>query len=152
MTLKLRTAEECGVRFETGVPVVFEFVRNTEKAPHFGARFQQNIEPAGLYLQHACGFPQGELRKGWVRGMISFESPLVLSFSDPVDELEPLYGPHSWKAELQREFGGKRGIFISRKIVAAGYDGIVTVRQDGSTSEIVSLRSFVSPGWGRVFG
>jgi hypothetical protein len=32
-----------------------------------------------------------------------------------------------------------------------GDDGVVTVRQDVSTSEIVSLRSFVGPDWGRVF-
>ena len=150
MTLQLRVVEECGVRFETGVPVTFEFVRNTEKAPFLGSRYQQKIEPAGLYVQHACGFPEGNLRKGWVRGLITFTSPLVLSFSDPVDELEPLYGPHSWKADLQREFRAK-GRRLSSKLVAAGYDGIVTVRQDVSTSEIVSLRSFVAPDWGRVF-
>lgn len=149
MTLQLRTVEECGIRFETGAPVTFEFVRNTEKAPFLGARFQQDIEPAGLYVQHACGFPEGNLRKGWVRGLITFESPLVLSFSDPVSDLEPLYGPHSWKTELQREFGAK-GRRLSQKLVSAGYDGVVTVRH-GSTSEIVSLRSFVSPDWSRVF-
>lgn len=150
MTLRLHTVEECGVRFETGVPVTFEFVRNTEKAPFLGSRFQQDIEPAGLYVQHACGFPQGELRKGWVRGTLTLASPLVLSFSDPTNDLEPLYGPQSWKAELVREFKA-RGRVLSRKIVRAGHDGIVTVRKDGSTSEIVSLRSFVSPDWGRVF-
>lgn len=148
VTLQLRTVEECGVRFETGVPVTFEFVRNTEKAPNLGPRFQQDIEPAGFYVQHACGFSQ-DLARGWVRGVLTLESPLVLSFSDPVDALEPLYGPHSWKAELQRAFRA-RGRALSRKLVAAGYDGVVTVR-DGDTSEVVSLRSFVSPGWTSVF-
>lgn len=148
MTLQLRVVDECGVHFETGVPVVFEFVRNTEKAHNFGSRFQQDIEPAGLYMQHACGFPK-ELARGWVRGAVTFRSPLVLSFSDPVEEFEALYGPHSWKAELQRKFRAK-GRSLSRKIVAAGYDGIVTAKNRASW-EIVSLRSFVGPNWVAVF-
>lgn len=142
MSLPLRTADECSVHFETGMPVTFGFVRNTEKASNFGSRFQQDIEPAGRYMQHDCGFSE-RLSSGWIRGTQTFRSPLVLSFSEPKDELEPLYGPHSWKAELHRHFKAK-GKSLSRKILRAGFDGIVTVWSDRTTREIVALPA----GWG----
>jgi hypothetical protein len=54
--MKLATADEAGVRFETGVPVRFPFIRNTERAPRPRGhdQFQQRLEPAGVYLLHGC--------------------------------------------------------------------------------------------------
>ena len=42
----LLSVTEYGTTFAHGQPVTFTYVRNTEKAPYFGSRFQQDIEPA----------------------------------------------------------------------------------------------------------
>lgn len=134
---KLQTAitTEAGVRFETGTPVRFVFTRNTEGAPRPRRTgddpFQQRIEPAGLYILHDTA--RLDLPRRWVRGRAAFRSPLVVPWSLGSDR----YGPDNWKANLSRVFRG-RGRTLSRKILANGYDAIVTVR-DGATSEIVAL-------------
>lgn len=137
---------EYGVRFDTGVPVTFRFVRNTERAPHFGARFQQDIEPGGRYLLHNPD--PGDLPRGWETGTASFESPLVIAFSlaGDVGPDEPIYGPTSWKAQIARAFG-KGGRALSAALRVAGYDAVVTVslnrnKRNGrpvDTREIVAL-------------
>src|SRR5208337_4156198 len=43
-------AVEYGHLFETGKPVSFRYVHNTDKAPKLGARYGQDIEPAGYYV------------------------------------------------------------------------------------------------------
>jgi len=129
---------EDGVRFETGVPVTFEYMRNRERAGHFGALYQQDIEPAGRYLllrdPGATALPQ------WEFGTVSFERPLVLAFNTDADGG---YDEHSWKTQLHRAYG-KTGKSLSRALLKGGYDGIVTVQisQFGralSTREIVDL-------------
>lgn len=130
-----------GVRFETGVPVAFAFMRNTEKSQHFGAEFGQDIEPAGRYLLALYGDPR-RLPRGWEHGAISFRSPIVLQ-----RQLDRDYaGPGGWKARLSAHYGGKRGKALSRAILRDGHDGIVTVsefehagRLERDTSEIVDL-------------
>lgn len=124
-------ATEYGVYFATAEPVTFHYVRNTERAPNFGSRFQQNIEPAGRYLLH------GEKRKpprGWEQGDVTFRRPLVILFS----EGGAVYGPGSWKARLHRHYD-RRGRALSRAIRRDGYDGVVTVDGPTSTREIVDL-------------
>ena len=133
---------EDGVVFETGRPVEFDYVRGTVPAPNFGARFQQDIEPAGRYMVHVDRRNWGDPLPGQERGTHRFNRPLVLAFTlDP----ETLYGPTSWKARLRELFKAK-GKALSRKLAAAGYDGIVTVwlvRGVGShTKEIVDLTMF----------
>lgn len=129
--LKPAEATERGVYFATAEPVTFHYVRNTVPSPHFGDRFQQDIEPAGRYLLH------GERRtppRGWEQGDVTFRSPLVIRFT----EGGLIYGPGSWKARLHRHYS-KRGRALSRAIRADGYDGVVTVDGPASTSEIVDL-------------
>lgn len=137
LDLELATSDEQGIRFETGVPVTFRFVRNTEKSPNFGSRFGQDIEPAGRYLLH--NEDPGDLARGWETGVVALKSPLVLPLTgDP----SAIYGPEGWKARLSSATG-KRGRALSADLVRRGYDGIVTVDQDGYTREIVLLK----PGW-----
>lgn len=120
--------------FATGQPVTFAFVRSTEKSPNFGARYQQDIEPAGRYMLHSPHTPP----PGWERGTVTFKSPLVLAFHP--DEIA--YDAQSWKARLQQIYG-KRGIALSRALKRDGYDGIVTVALENGrpadTREIIDL-------------
>lgn len=137
LDLELATSAEQGVHFETGVPVTFRFVRNTEKSPRLGSRFGQDIEPAGRYLLH--NEDPGDLARGWETGVVTLKSPLVVPLtSDPA----AIYGPEGWKARL-RDATGKRSRALSADLIRRGYDGIVTVDQDGYTREIVLLK----PGW-----
>jgi len=132
--MQVATATEYGVHFETGVPVKFIFARNTDKSPPaaLGDRYQQRIEPAGRYLIHVKN--TRHIPREWEHGNIRFKRPLVIPFN-----LVPgnLYDDSSWKRQLELHYK-KRGRALSRAIVVDGYDGIVTVR-DGGTSEIVDL-------------
>jgi hypothetical protein len=148
---ELRTSvTEYGVHFETGVPVTFSFVRGTTPSPKPRPgqhdAYQQRLEPAGRYMVHNPD--PGRLPPGWEQGTVHFRNPLVVPLSrDP----ETIYGASSWKVELSRAFGGKRGSALSRALVRAGYDGVVTVTLDRQcrgvdTREIVDLKSFTFLG------
>lgn len=132
-SLPLAHVVEGGVRFETGVPVVFPFLRNTEPSPYLGATYQQDIEPAGRYLLHDPAPGRPPLR-GWEKGTVRLTSPLVLRATGS----ERLYDDTSWKSVLFEVFGRRSGAALSRAILRAGFDGVVTVRGD-ETLEIVDL-------------
>ena len=136
LAVDLATTDEYGVHFETGVPVTFPFIRNTEKSPHVGSTFGQDIEPHGRYLLHDYD-PKRKPPRGWHTGTITFRSPLVIALSGDPDKI---YGPAGWKARLS-DATGKRGAALSRHL-AKTYDGIVTVDETGSTSEIIDLSRF----------
>jgi hypothetical protein len=140
--LLLAEVREYGVWFSTGVPVEFGYVRNTEKSPFFGSRFQQDIEPAGTYLLHNPD--PGDLPRGWIRGIARFHSPLVMVFLASEDPTEPIYGENSWKARLHRHYRKSRAA-LSRAIKADGFDAVVTVEMHNGkpldTREIVDLSS-----------
>lgn len=128
---------EYGKLFESCRPVTFAYVRNTVPAPRptHGDRYQQKIEPAGRYLIHNPN--PGDLPRGWERGSVHFDRPLVIWFN-----LQPgeHYNETSWKAQLYAHFR-KRGRALSQAIVDSGYDGIVTVMPiTDDTREIVDLR------------
>ena len=133
--------ENSTIDFKTGQPVTFQYVRNKEKSPYFGSRFQQDIEPHGRYVIQK---EVDDVPEGWETGEITFNNPLVVPFN-----VHPggTYDDKSWKVELSRHFGGKTGRALSQAIVEAGYDGIITlgVGPDGKpdTKEIVDLRSFL---------
>lgn len=123
---------EYGVIFTHGQPVTFTYVRNTWKAPYYGSRFQQDIEPAGVYMLHNPDL--GDLPKDWIQGKITLRSPFLIPFGNGG------YDQHSWKARLSKLFKGKRGRALSRALLKAGYDGIVTVDVNKTeTKEIVKL-------------
>lgn len=128
---------ENGIRFATGTPVRFQFLRNTEKAPRT-SKFGQDIEPSGRYLTHnSYPNPQGP-PPGWETGEVAFQNPLVLAHDE-----QDLYGPKGWKARLSEAFGGLTGKSLSQAVADAGFDGIVTVKPSyGETSEIVDLSMF----------
>jgi hypothetical protein len=129
------SVNEEGIEFTTGKSVIFKFLKNTEsskKFGNFGSRFQQNIEPAGMYVVH--NESPGDLPDKWISGNMSFSNPLVIKFNLGNDFG---YNDSSWKAVLYTTFK-KHGKSLSSKLRQIGYDGIVTV-WDGSTREIVKL-------------
>lgn len=123
---------EYGKHFATGRPVRFRYVRGTEKAPNYGSRFGQDIEPAGRYLLHNPD--PGDLPPRMEAGEVAFENPLVLRLSTDGNT----YGPNGWKARLARAYKAKRKQ-LTCKLRAVGFDGIVTCDKYG-TMEIVDLR------------
>lgn len=141
--LPLMEVDEAGFRFETGVPVSFDFLRGTESAPYFGAQYQQDIEPAGRYMLLRGPWHPKEPQPGFEYGAIRFEKPLVIAFNSDPDPPK-LYNETSWKANLSRAYGNKKGRALSRALMKDGYDGIVTVGTDArgrprDTREIVDL-------------
>ncbi len=130
----MTTVNEAGVEFQTGKPVKFKFMRNTEKAPKtvLGDPYQQKIEPAGRYLLHKSN--DGPLPPKWIEGELEFKNPLVIRLNAKEGKI---YDENSWKMFLAKRFRAT-GKALSAKIKNAGYDGIVTVDKYG-TSEIVDL-------------
>lgn len=134
--LPFATAHDQGVRFETGRPVTFTYMRMNSPAGNFGSTYQQDIEPAGRYMIH--NEDPGDTG-GWEVGTQVFSSPLVLKFN-PVDDVS--YDENSWKHALHKYYGGKKRKALSRAIRADGYDGIVTVGMGPYAKEIVDLTMF----------
>lgn len=120
--------------FETGKPVTFNFIHNTESAtkifgkPKKDAPYDRGLEPSGRYISQVETLDGLHPLPGYVSGQVTFQNPLVV----------PL---ENWKKNLSAAFGNKRGKNLSKAILAAGYDGVVTV--DGKhTSEILDLTTF----------
>ena len=134
--LALDEVVEGGVRFATGVPVEFRYVHNDQPAPRLGALFGQDLEPAGLYVQHVAGTAPPP--SGWHAGTARLARPLVLRLTVG----GRIYGPDGWKARLARHYGRRRAA-LTRALLAAGHDGVVTTSTGGGahhTDEIVLLR------------
>jgi hypothetical protein len=126
--LNFSNASEYGTTFETGRPVQFDYIRNTESAPYLGSEFGQDIEPHGRYLLQA--HPTAKPTDNWEMGTVSFQNPLVIDFGGST-------GHSGWKGRLEAYYK-KKGKALSRAIRKDGYDAIVTV-EDGYTVEIVDL-------------
>ena len=132
--LQLTAARQAGRHFETGRPVEFRYVRNTERAPHMGSRFGQDIEPHGRYMVH--NEDPGDVPRGWETGTHRFENPIVMRWGTTTGE------PHGWKHRLSSAFGGKKGKALSAALRRRGHDGIVTVDEfqgQPDVREIVAL-------------
>ena len=134
--LGLCTSYEYGTTFQTGRPVRFRFIHNTEKAPNLGSKFGQDIEPHGRYILHNPN--PGDLPRKWEAGETEFQKPLVLRMV--ASGSDDYYGPQGWKARLSRVFGGRKGKWLTCHLRKLGYDGIVTCDGDAYTREIVDLR------------
>lgn len=126
---------EYGNVFETGKPVTFNYAHNTFSAtklygkPNKNSEFNRGYEPSGEYVISIDEFPS-EKQNGYEYGTITFNNPLVIA-NDSLN----------WKKALSDSFGGLTGKKLSRAIINAGYDGVVTT--DGKyTSEILNLQTF----------
>lgn len=135
--------KEHGVEFKTGQSVTFTFGRNTTPAPKApkGApdKFQQKIEPSGRYM---IALPKGTSPlPGQIVDDVTFKNPLVIKGN--TGDSGNLYDENSWKANLSKAFGGKKGKALSKAVAEAGYDGIVTANElkgQHYSGEIVDLR------------
>ena len=137
-SLPLCKVTERGIRFITGKPVSFPFIRGTTPSPYFGPTYGQDIEPAGRYMVTDPG--GDDPPPGWEKGQVRFEKPLVLKLVDSPDRDAPIYGPDGWKARLHKTYR-KKGRALSCALRKDGYDGIVTCDSARSTREIVDLRT-----------
>lgn len=129
----------------SGLPVRLEIAHNTESAGYHGTRFQQHIEPAGMYVTEAGDYkpdlPQVQY------GIATVRCPLVMHTNTGSGGL---YDKYSWKQRLVDAFGGpqspvqkrqarRRGRVLADKIKAAGFDAILTVGRHGHLLECVLL-------------
>lgn len=136
-SLRLTAITEEGRVYETGRPVQFPYVRNPAKAPNCGCRYGQDIEPAGRYMltYNRC-MDRDHLRAtGWESGTIAFRNPLVIEWTG--------YGPDGWKARLSKAFGNRKGLALSRALLRAGHDGIVTVGTSEESGQPTFVREVV---------
>ncbi len=89
--------------------------------------FDQHLEPWGRYMSHDIDEHRLPLQRGWERGTVSFDNPL--------------YVPHqygAWKQTLSDQYG-TTGQQLSEKLMADGYDGVITHDKYG-IGEMVDIR------------
>jgi len=124
---------EGGRVFKTGTPVTTPFIHNTESAtaifgkPTKDSPFDRGHEPSGRYI-NVSNEIRTDLPGKMISGTVTFNNPLVVKGQD-------------WKRNLSASFGGKTGKRLSQAIIAAGYDGVVTI-SNGHTSETLDLTTF----------
>jgi hypothetical protein len=102
-----------------------KIMKNMEPAPYMGSRFGQDVEPSGTYVLEK-DFDR-KLDKPWVEGQAEIKKPLFIEVND--DTLI------SYKYELAKKYKAK-GKRLTEKLMAVGYDAIITMR-DGESGEII---------------
>lgn len=112
--------------------ITIPYLRNPQSSQQygdFGERYGQHVEPRGRYLIERSG---DHVPEGWEAGEVTFHNPKHMDFGGGYTS------PDNWKHRLSAEFDGKRGEALSRALLKAGHDGIITHDEDG-TREIVDL-------------
>ena len=89
--------------------------------------FDQHLEPWGRYMSPDLDEHHLPLQPGWERGTVSFDNPLYIPHE---------YG--AWKQTLADQYGAT-GQQLSDKLIAEGYDGVITHDKYG-IGEIVDVR------------
>lgn len=143
--LGLSEITEKGIKFKTGSPVEFEFIRNTKSSPNLGSTYGQDVEPAGIYMLHNTHNAEQQQKErlnkqGWQTGVIKFENPLVIELSKDYDDSglsQNIYGKKGWKQRLFNIYR-KKGKKLTNFLLSKGYDGIITT-SGHDTREIVDL-------------
>jgi hypothetical protein len=101
-------------------------MKNMEPAPYMGSRFGQDVEAKGTYvLEKDHDYP---LSQNWVEGRAEIKNPLIIPVND-----ENLI---KYKYDLAAKYKAK-GKRLTEKLMALGYDAIVTKYDKGYTGEIV---------------
>jgi hypothetical protein len=137
--------------FQTGKSVTIPVTHRKQTTQHHGAKYGQDIEPAGRYVLHGHHGEPGTTKHAWgpehdvtvTHDTTHFKNPLVIQHKGTGSE------PGMWKRRLSDQHGGKTGKALSRAIAKDGHDGIVTVdsyerrgEKRHTVSEIVDLTSF----------
>ena len=105
--------------------MVLNIMKNMNKAQYYGSMFGQDVEPTGTYVLEK-DFDR-KLDKPWVEGKADISNPLVIDVDD--DTLI------SYKYDLAKKYKSK-GKRLTQKLMEAGYDAIITMR-NGSSGEII---------------
>lgn len=107
-------------------------LKNMEKARRFGSNFGQDVEPSGFYaLQFIKGQHDRFLENpNYKLFTVDIKNPLIINVND--DNLI------EWKRKLSKEYNAK-GKTLSNKLMAKGYDAIITQYNEGDTGEIIIL-------------
>ena len=114
--------------FKTGAPIRFNYLRNTAGVRQFdNGQYGSDIEPFGRYMlfNEANTTPESNDRVKWEKGVVQFNSPLVIDADN-------------WKQDLSKQFGGLTGKALTDAVRASGYDAIVT-RDKYGVGEIVDM-------------
>lgn len=113
-------------------PCTLPFSRNTypsnKETNYHGGRFQQDIEPAGEYMNHEHF--RNSVGDNRINGSIHFKKPYVVPFNSAAGQTHLSaggYDQYSWKAHLHQKFG-KKGKALSKHLISLGYDGIIAMR------------------------
>lgn len=94
--------------------------------------FGQDIEPTGNYITYNDHRFKIE-SDTFYYGFISFKNPLIVDFINTTST--------GWKRVVSELFNNKKGRTLSKAIIKAGYDCIITIDGD-NISEIVDLTNF----------
>ena len=126
---KIETDSNINKLTDKGITMTYVHMNN-QNTQNFGTTYGQNIEPSGEYMN--VDTMQGKYKvPGADYGTIHFKQPLVL---DHVNT-----GETGWKKTLSDMFENKTGKELSNAIKKAGYDGIITIDEDGYYSEVVNI-------------
>ena len=125
--LRFQAPDGVSGEIETGSPFTFTYNKNPEQAPDMGSVFGQDVEPTGDYVTRNEGFTP----EGFESGLVTVKKPLVIDITDETQV--------SYKNDLSDSYDGKTGQELSDAIKEDGFDSIVTLREDGSTGEIILL-------------
>lgn len=115
---------------------IFYYLRNKEKAPYLGSRFNQDIEPKGKYIsimskneiENFIKYLPTKLRKNYETGIVEFYNPFFIEHDN-------------WKIKLSKIYKNKKGRSLSLAIIQSGYDGIITLDKN-EIVETVILSNF----------
>lgn len=104
-------------------PLTLDITKNMEKAPYLGSRFGQDVEPKGTYVtNHTVNAPN------YKNGKAYLAKPLFINVnSDTLIE---------YKRDLAKKYKAK-GQALTNKLMAEGYDALITVYDNGEYGEIV---------------
>ena len=103
---------------------------NNQNTGNYGTMYGQNIEPSGEYMN--VDIMEGKNKiPGADYGIIHFDNPLILDHINT--------GETGWKKTLSEMFNNKTGKELSDAVKKAGYDGIITIDENGYYNEIVNL-------------
>ncbi len=119
MAAKARTEAELLEEVLTSSgPVRLPYMHVNEKAPYLGSIYGQDIESAGEYLVIVPKVFWSRTIPRREYGYVTFRRPFVLQHVST--------GPTGWKRSLSITFGGRTGKVLTKAMMKAGYDGVIT--------------------------
>lgn len=107
-------------------------IRMNGKAPNYGSKYGQDVEPTGFYC--LLGNKYSDLNSTYSTPYsFKFHNPLIVKWSEESDNID-------WKYKIATLYNSK-GKKLSNKIMKDGYDSIITLDSKGYTAEVVLLNT-----------